>query len=314
VTVVQTFPMAAGRAFAWHAHERHQLAWAAVGVLTVITQASTWVLPPTRALWIPAGLPHETRASGSATMRALYIRPDRCPIDWETPTPVGARALLAELIAYLEDVELRPRQRSAAEELLIGLLEPLHMATIELRMPLDPRARDVAEALMQAPENKRTLEQWGRHVGASERTLARGFVAGTGISFGRWRTRLRLQTCFRSLPKEVRSPGRRCRPATLQALSLRHSGAKPARLQRGTLARPTVQPPEVSGRLRRRSALANIPRCARRAMISRCVAAPQHGSGDRTGRQSRAGGPLGNQFTEESEASRESQTVGQADV
>ncbi len=194
MTVVQTFPMPAGRAFAWHAHERHQLAWAAVGVLTVITQASTWVLPPTRALWIPAGLPHETRASSSATMRALYIRPDRCPIDWETPTPVGARALLAELIAYLEDVELRPRQRSAAEELLIGLLEPLHMATIELRMPLDPRARDVAEALMQAPENKRTLEQWGRHVGASERTLARAFVAGTGISFGRWRTRLRLQT------------------------------------------------------------------------------------------------------------------------
>jgi AraC-like DNA-binding protein len=194
VTVVQTFPMPAGRAFAWHTHERHQLVWAAAGVLTVLTKASTWVLPPTRALWIPAGLPHETRASGTATMRAVYIRQDRCPIDWEKPTPVGARALLAELIAYLEDVELQPRQRSAAEELLIGLLEPLHIATIELRMPLDPRAREVAEALMQAPQDKRTLEKWGRHVGASERTLARAFVAGTGISFGRWRTRLRLQT------------------------------------------------------------------------------------------------------------------------
>src|SRR5215469_13489393 len=53
--VVVTFPMPAGLVFDWHTHRDHQLAWAASGVLTVRTQASAWVLPPTRALWIPAG-------------------------------------------------------------------------------------------------------------------------------------------------------------------------------------------------------------------------------------------------------------------
>ena len=52
--------MPAGTLFNWHAHQDHQLAWASAGVLTVLTEAATWVLPPTRALWIPAGLPHET--------------------------------------------------------------------------------------------------------------------------------------------------------------------------------------------------------------------------------------------------------------
>jgi len=29
--------------FAWHSHDRHQLAWAADGVLTVVAETHTWV-------------------------------------------------------------------------------------------------------------------------------------------------------------------------------------------------------------------------------------------------------------------------------
>ena len=54
--IVATFPMPAGLVFDWHTHPDHQLAWAASGVLMVRTRDATWVLPPTRALWIPAGI------------------------------------------------------------------------------------------------------------------------------------------------------------------------------------------------------------------------------------------------------------------
>jgi hypothetical protein len=47
------------------------MAWAPSGVLTVVADAATWVLAPTRAQWIPAKLPHETLSSGRATMRTL---------------------------------------------------------------------------------------------------------------------------------------------------------------------------------------------------------------------------------------------------
>lgn len=194
--IAVTFPMPAGSVFCWHTHDDHQLAWAADGVLTVRTASAAWVLPPTRALWIPAGLAHETLSTGPATMRTLYIKPDRCPVSWPEPTPVTASALLAELIGYLADESLDAAARARAEAVLADLLKPVAMTSIDLRLPADDRAREVAVALRECPADKRTLTEWGRAVGASERTLARGFREGTGIPFGRWRTLLRLQAAL----------------------------------------------------------------------------------------------------------------------
>lgn len=197
---VATFPMPPGLVFDWHTHGHHQLAWAASGVLTVRSQETAWVLPPTRALWIPAGIRHETLTAGTAaTMRSLYVRPQQCPIDWTSPTPVAASPLLAEIIGYLEDPALNPSRRGNAEAVLVDLLEPVTMTTIEVRMPADDRAREVADALRAQPADDRTLAEWGRQVGASERTLAREFLAGTGMTFGRWRTQLRLQAALPAL-------------------------------------------------------------------------------------------------------------------
>jgi AraC-like DNA-binding protein len=199
--VVATFPMPAGLVFDWHTHRDHQLAWAASGVLTVRTRESAWVLPPTRALWIPAGLRHETLSSGTATMQSAYVRPARCAISWTEPTPVSASPLLAELIGYLADPGLPADHRANAEAVLVDILRPVAMTTIEVRMPVDGRARDVADEIAANPADGRTLAEWGREVGASERTLARAFIADTGMSFGRWRTLLRVQASLAELAR-----------------------------------------------------------------------------------------------------------------
>ncbi len=81
------------------------------------------------------------------------------------------RAAGAELIAHLGGAELDADRRARAERVLIDLLEPLRVATIELRMPRDPRALDVASALVGDPASRRTLGQWGRE-GGSQRALA----------------------------------------------------------------------------------------------------------------------------------------------
>jgi AraC-like DNA-binding protein len=191
--------MPAGTRFDWHVHEDHQLAWAASGVLTVLTADATWVLPPTRALWIPAGLRHETASATRATMRTLYIRPGLFPVSWtETrqPTPVAASPLLAELIGYLGGDDLDPAQRAHAESVLADLLKPVPVTTIQVRLPSGQPARQVAEALRANPADQRTLREWGREVGASERTLARAFTAGAGVPFGHWRALLRLQAAL----------------------------------------------------------------------------------------------------------------------
>ncbi len=200
--------MPAGTRFGWHTHEDHQLAWAPRGVLTVLTADATWVLPPTRALWIPAGLPHETASDGRATMRSLYIKPGLFPVSWTEaggprkvgqPVPVAASPLLAELIAYLGEPGLDAGARARAEALLADLLTPVPVTTISVRLPSAPTARRVADALRADPADRRTLREWGREVGASERTLARAFSAGAGVPFGRWRTLLRLRAALSML-------------------------------------------------------------------------------------------------------------------
>jgi len=75
-------------------------------------------------------------------------------------------------------------------------LTPVPVTTIQVRLPSGEPARRVARALRANPSDRRTLEQWGREVGASGRTLARAFVTGSGVPFGRWRTLLRLQAAL----------------------------------------------------------------------------------------------------------------------
>jgi AraC-like DNA-binding protein len=197
--LVRTFPIPPRTGFGRHTHGDHQLAWAPAGVLTIGTDAGTWVLPPSRALWIPAGVPHEVFAPVRTTMRALYLAPARCPIDWPEPQPVTAGRLLAELIHHLGDEALDPPRRERAEAVLVDLLEPVPTATIEAPLPADERAREVAVALLADPADQRSLDDWGRLVGASRRTLARAFQSGTGLPFGRWRVCARLRAALPGL-------------------------------------------------------------------------------------------------------------------
>jgi AraC-like DNA-binding protein len=110
---------------------------------------------------------------------------------------------LGELIHHLDDRSLAADERSHAEAVLFDLLLPLRIATIDVRPPADPRARDVADALLAAPDDPRTLAEWGHAVGASSRTLARAFLADTGLSFGRWRTLVRLQASLPYLAEQL---------------------------------------------------------------------------------------------------------------
>lgn len=226
--------MPAGTRFAWHHHADHQLAWSPEGVLVVRTEGGSYVLPPARALWIPAGTPHETRATGAAVLRSVYVRASRSEIDWQRPTPVAVTPLLRELIPHLEDEGLTNDERLHAEAVLFDLLVPLALASIDVRLPTDDRAYAVADALLTDPTDARTLDAWGHQVGASSRTLARVFLADTGLSFARWRTLVRLQAALlqlaEGLPVGVVSArvGYRT-PSAFVAAFRTHTGVTPGR-------------------------------------------------------------------------------------
>src|SRR6266511_1172040 len=103
--------LAAHEGFELHVHDRHQLALAARGVLIMSGVDRSWVLPRSRALWIPAGIRHSVAVSGQTTMLSTYVDPARCPLTWDQPTVVDATGLLGELVAHLAQPDLPAGQR-----------------------------------------------------------------------------------------------------------------------------------------------------------------------------------------------------------
>ncbi|GAA0919085.1 helix-turn-helix transcriptional regulator [Nonomuraea longicatena] len=196
VIIVGHFPLASGEWIPAHEHTHHQLAWTRSGVLSVAVGDAYWVLPPTRALWLPAGVVHRTGATRDAVLCSLYFDPRRCDLDWTRPTAVGVDGLLAQLIGYLSRDDLADAPRLRAEAVVLDLLRPLPALPIDVPAPSDARVRAVAEALLADPADPRGLDAHARAVGVSRRTLTRLFVQDTGVSFERWRTHVRLRAAL----------------------------------------------------------------------------------------------------------------------
>jgi AraC-like DNA-binding protein/quercetin dioxygenase-like cupin family protein len=194
--VVGEFPLPSGQWFDWHSHPQHQLAWTRRGVLSVAVGETYWVLPPTLALWLPAGVAHRTGATRDAVLCSLYLEPDRCAVDWAEPTPVGVDGLLTHLIAHLARRDLADDARLRAEAVVLDLLRPLPSSPIDVPPAAEERVRAVTEALLADPADPRSLDAHARAVGVSRRTLTRLFVQDTGLSFERWRTHMRLRAAL----------------------------------------------------------------------------------------------------------------------
>jgi len=197
-------PIEAGGGIEPHWHDRNQIVYAGRGVLSVTTDAGTWVAPATRAIWIPAGTRHQHRAYGETTLHTVGLTEN--PLALTTPSALVVSPLLRELIlTYTADEEAdeagRPGQgaegletgeRGRLRRVLLDQLRRSAQRPTYLPAPRDARLVAVCGVLRAEPADGRTLTELGREVGASARTLSRLCRAELGMSFPQWRTQLRL--------------------------------------------------------------------------------------------------------------------------
>ena len=83
-----------------HLHPEDQLVYACRGVMTVKTSQGVWVVPPQRAVWIPARTPHAISMSGAVSMRTLYFRERMVRRMPRSCSVVNVSPLLAELVVH----------------------------------------------------------------------------------------------------------------------------------------------------------------------------------------------------------------------
>jgi len=187
-----------------HSHPWAQVAMSATGVIRMQAGHSTYLVPPTRALWIPPGVEHVVTVVEDADIRTLYVHPSARFLGPDTQTPfqrwpecrvLEMSPLLRELVAHL-DTAPGPGHMDEREACLAALiLDELRRAApvrLGIELPDDKRLRQLCEAVLEAPARWATLEEWSREIGASPRTVARLFRSELGTSFVQWRQQVLL--------------------------------------------------------------------------------------------------------------------------
>jgi AraC-like DNA-binding protein/quercetin dioxygenase-like cupin family protein len=178
-----------------HSHERAQLIYATAGTMRVATDDGMWIVPPQRALWMPAGARHSIVMLSDLTMRTLYVRDDAAAFMPQTCKVLSVSPLLRELIVRATELPLQYDESGPAGHvvaLIMSELRGLQSLPLQLPMPRDPRLRALCQTLLDAPGDPRTLAGWAATLNASARTLARRFQSETGLSFGAWRQQARV--------------------------------------------------------------------------------------------------------------------------
>jgi AraC-like DNA-binding protein len=193
-------PIEAGGGIEAHWHDRNQIVYAGRGVLSVSTDAGSWVAPATRAIWIPGGTLHQHRAYGETTLHTVGLEEN--PLALDVPSALVVSPLLRELLLAYTAGETRcdgTAERARLRGVLLDQLRRSPRRATYLPAARDPRLAAVCELLRGEPADNRTLTELGRDVGASERTLSRLCKADLGMTFPQWRTQLRLHEALRLL-------------------------------------------------------------------------------------------------------------------
>jgi AraC-like DNA-binding protein len=179
-----------------HSHAWSQLAYCSTGILQVTTlrdaagsEEVTYIVPPSRAVWIAPATRHSVHVLEDAAFRTLYIDASVTPTGWRNCRVIVVSPLLRELIQSLDTQLSRSREQLLAA-LALDEIANANPQALGVPMPAqdgDKRLRALCEAVLRGPSQRATLAGWAADVGASERTMARLFREELGTSYQQWR-------------------------------------------------------------------------------------------------------------------------------
>src|SRR3979490_232422 len=123
-------------------HAEDQLLFASKGVMTLRTKQGVWVVPPLRAVWIPADTPHSVSMSGPVSMRTLYFLPRLCRKFPGKCLVMNVSSLLRELILHACKFKRLNKGASAERriiEIIVDQLKAVDSVPLQLPHPTDSR-------------------------------------------------------------------------------------------------------------------------------------------------------------------------------
>lgn len=193
-----------------HSHPWAQMAISTGGVIRVSLDHATYIVPPSRAVWVPPGLPHTVTMVETARLYTLYFLPpgngagpQAAWMDqpaWQQCQVLQASELLRALVRELStDSDAAPplspqalRREHHLSALVCDELRRAQVMRLGIVLPRDKRLQHLCEAVLDAPNRHASLQEWALDTGASLRTVARLFRSELGCTFTQWRQQVVL--------------------------------------------------------------------------------------------------------------------------
>jgi AraC-like DNA-binding protein/mannose-6-phosphate isomerase-like protein (cupin superfamily) len=187
-----------------HMHREAQLVYAAKGMMQVTTPKGRWLVPPDRAVWVPARLEHSIDVLADIEMRTLYfdlawLEREQRSESLEAEFVVRVSKLLHEAILALFDGRNHSDRTALLVRLAVLELHHAEDSTTFIPLPHEPRCRRAADIVLADPTGSHEIETLARAVGASARTLSRLFSSETQLSFKSWCQRARMAAAIEKL-------------------------------------------------------------------------------------------------------------------
>jgi AraC-like DNA-binding protein len=183
-----------------HHHDWGQLVFSVAGAVRVSSSESTFIVPPSRAVWIAPRVVHAVSAIERADLRTLYLHESLTQAQvWAQCRVLEVSPLLRELVLQLSTdpdaipatAAERERERCIAH-LIVDELSRARSLRLGVALPQDKRLRRLCEAMIEQPARHTALADWAAEVGASERTISRLFRDELGTGYGQWRSQVLL--------------------------------------------------------------------------------------------------------------------------
>ncbi len=190
-----------------HMHREAQLVYAARGTMQVTTPKGRWLVPPDRAVWVPAQLPHAIDVLADIEMRTLYfdlawLAREQRSDTLDSEFVVRVSRLLHETILALFDGRNNSDRTGLLVRLAVLELHHAEDSATFIPLPHEPRCRRAANIVLGDPTGSHEIETLAREVGTSARTLSRLFSTETQLSFKSWCQRARIAAAIERLSME----------------------------------------------------------------------------------------------------------------
>lgn len=178
-----------------HSHPWGELVYSYSGLMEISLNEGHYLAPPQYAVWLPPGVEHRGLNRHAAVHCSLYVDPTLCTSLPDQTTALEVSSLLRSMLEHLRatnDGNPGAPERLRFLQVVVDMVAAAPRVGTYLPWSTDALLEPILTLLQEDPSDNRSLAEYGRLSGTTERTLIRRCLRDLGMPFSEWKQRLRV--------------------------------------------------------------------------------------------------------------------------